>query len=47
MSADRDADLLALDDALTQLAVTDPRKSQLVELKYFELRLFFLDRRCA
>ena len=35
VSAERAADLVALDDALTQLAAIDPRKSRLVELKYF------------
>ena len=35
MSGERAADLVALDEALTQLAAIDPRKSQLVELKYF------------
>src|SRR5947199_98630 len=35
VSAERAADLLALDEALTSLAAIDPRKSQLVELKYF------------
>ena len=29
------ADLVALDDALTRLAEIDPRKSQIVELRYF------------
>lgn len=32
---DRAADLVALDDALTTLSAIDPRKSQVVELKYF------------
>ena len=32
---DRAADLIALDDALTTLSAIDPRKSQVVELKYF------------
>lgn len=31
----RDADLLALDEALTALAEGDPRKSRVVELRYF------------
>jgi RNA polymerase sigma factor (TIGR02999 family) len=31
----RSASLLALDDALTALASVDPRKSQVVELRYF------------
>jgi RNA polymerase sigma factor (TIGR02999 family) len=35
VSAKRGADLVALDEALTQLAAIDPRKSRLVELKYF------------
>lgn len=35
VSDDRAADLLALDEALTNLAAFDPRKSQIVELKYF------------
>jgi RNA polymerase sigma-70 factor (ECF subfamily) len=35
VSDERAADVLALDEALTQLAVIDPRKSQIVELKYF------------
>ena len=35
VSAERGADLVALDEALTQLAAIDPRKSRLVELKYF------------
>jgi RNA polymerase sigma factor (TIGR02999 family) len=30
-----DADLVALDDALTALAVVDPRKSRVVELRFF------------
>lgn len=32
---ERDADLVALDDALVALAKVDPRKSQVVELRYF------------
>jgi len=32
---DRAANLVALDDALTSLATIDPRKAQIVELKYF------------
>lgn len=32
---ERAAELMALDDALTRLAVIDPRKSQIVELKFF------------
>ena len=35
VSDERAADVLALDEALTQLAAIDPRKSQIVELKYF------------
>jgi len=35
ISNERAADLVALDDALTQLTVIDPRKAQIVELKYF------------
>ena len=35
VSNQRAADLLALDDALTNLAEMDPRKAQIVELKYF------------
>ena len=31
----RAAELVALDDALTSLARIDPRKSQLVELRFF------------
>ncbi|MEP7342559.1 MAG: sigma-70 family RNA polymerase sigma factor [Acidobacteriota bacterium] len=31
----QDADVLALDDALTSLAAFDPRQSQIVELRYF------------
>ena len=31
----RDADLVALDDALEALARVDPRKSQVVELRFF------------
>ena len=34
-SAEPDPDLLALDEALQKLAVKDPRKAQLVELRYF------------
>jgi RNA polymerase sigma factor (TIGR02999 family) len=34
-SADRSPDLIALDDALEQLARLDPRQSQIVELKFF------------
>jgi len=35
MSTERAADLLALDEALEQLAALDPRKSKIVELRYF------------
>ena len=35
VSSERAADLVALDEALTRLASIDPRKCQLVELKYF------------
>jgi RNA polymerase sigma factor (TIGR02999 family) len=35
MSLDRAAELTALDDALVLLAKIDPRKSQVVELRYF------------
>jgi RNA polymerase sigma factor (TIGR02999 family) len=35
VSQERGADLLALDDALKALASMDPRKSQLVELRFF------------
>lgn len=35
VSDERAADLVALDDALTNLAAVDPRKSQIVELRYF------------
>ncbi|MEP6686662.1 MAG: ECF-type sigma factor, partial [Verrucomicrobiota bacterium] len=35
MSAERAADLLALDEALNDLSVTYPRKSKVVELRYF------------
>jgi RNA polymerase sigma-70 factor (ECF subfamily) len=31
----RSEELLALDEALERLAVQDPRKSQIVELRYF------------
>ena len=34
-SEPRSVDLLALDDALTQLAAVDARKAQAIELKYF------------
>jgi RNA polymerase sigma-70 factor, ECF subfamily len=35
LSMDRTADFIALDDALKSLAVLDPRKSQVVELRFF------------
>ena len=35
VSAERAAEVVALDDALTRLAEVDPRKSQLVELRFF------------
>ncbi len=35
VSEERAAELVALDDALTQLAVLDPRRSRVVELRYF------------
>lgn len=35
LSIERAADLVALDDALTSLAAVDPRKSQVVELRFF------------
>jgi RNA polymerase sigma factor (TIGR02999 family) len=35
VSPEQDADLVALDEALTSLAELDPRKSQIVELRYF------------
>jgi RNA polymerase sigma-70 factor (ECF subfamily) len=35
MSPQRAAELLALDEALDQLATLDPRKSRVVELRYF------------
>jgi RNA polymerase sigma factor (TIGR02999 family) len=35
VSKERAADLVALDEALTKLALIDPRKAQIVELKYF------------
>ena len=34
-SAERAKDLVALDEALTRLAAIDPRKSQIVELRFF------------
>jgi RNA polymerase sigma-70 factor, ECF subfamily len=35
LSPERDTDLVALDDALKRLAVVDPRKSHVVELRFF------------
>jgi RNA polymerase sigma-70 factor (ECF subfamily) len=35
VSPERDADLVALDDALERLAAIDPRKSQVVEMRFF------------
>lgn len=35
ISSERDPDLAALDEALTRLAEMDPRKSQVVELRFF------------
>jgi RNA polymerase sigma factor (TIGR02999 family) len=35
VSPGRDAELVALDDALTELAQAEPRESQVVELRYF------------
>jgi RNA polymerase sigma factor (TIGR02999 family) len=35
VSSERGADLVALDDALKSLAALDPRKSKVVELRYF------------
>jgi RNA polymerase sigma factor (TIGR02999 family) len=35
VSRSKTADLVALDDALTSLAAIDPRKCQVVELRYF------------
>jgi RNA polymerase sigma factor (TIGR02999 family) len=35
LSDERAADLISLDDALTNLAAVDPRKSQVVELRFF------------
>jgi len=34
-AADRPADLIALDDALTRLAAADPRQGEIVELRFF------------
>ena len=33
--AERSADLIAIDDALNTLATRDPRKSEIVELRFF------------
>jgi RNA polymerase sigma-70 factor (ECF subfamily) len=35
VSRERSGDLVAIDDALERLAVVDPRKSQIVELRFF------------
>jgi RNA polymerase sigma-70 factor (ECF subfamily) len=35
VAPERSADLVALDEALDQLAAVDPRKSQIVELRFF------------
>jgi RNA polymerase sigma factor (TIGR02999 family) len=35
VSQESDPDILAIDDALSQLAALDPRKSQVVELRFF------------
>ena len=35
VSPERSADLVAIDDALTRLAAFDPRRSQIVELRFF------------
>ena len=35
VAPDRDADLMALDDALSEFAVSFPRQSQVVELRFF------------
>jgi RNA polymerase sigma factor (TIGR02999 family) len=35
VSEEPDADIVAIDDAMTQLAEVDPRKSQVVELRFF------------
>lgn len=35
VSLERNAELIALDDALSSLAVADPRKARVVELRYF------------
>src|SRR5262249_19137527 len=35
VSRQKSADILAIDEALKKLAIVDPRKSQIVELRYF------------
>jgi DNA-directed RNA polymerase specialized sigma24 family protein len=35
LSDERASDLIALDEALTELAKVDPQKSKIVELRYF------------
>jgi RNA polymerase sigma factor (TIGR02999 family) len=35
VSQEQDVDIVAIDDALNQLALLDPRKSQVVELRFF------------
>ena len=35
VSPERDTDLVALDEALERLAAVDPRKSRVVELRFF------------
>jgi RNA polymerase sigma factor (TIGR02999 family) len=35
VSQEQDADIVAIDDALNQLALLDPRKAQVVELRFF------------
>jgi RNA polymerase sigma factor (sigma-70 family) len=35
VSSERGADLIALDDALASLADIDPRKSEIVEMRFF------------
>ncbi len=35
ISVQRSAEIIAIDEALSRLAVLDPRKSQIVELRYF------------
>jgi RNA polymerase sigma factor (TIGR02999 family) len=35
VSREREADLVALDDALERLSALDPRKTQVVELRFF------------